>query len=59
MAVPTERRQVSRDQSYVAIARTAALLPKTVERHVTHIYGKLGVAARADVAIYALENGLL
>ena len=59
MAVPTERRQVSRVQRYLAIARTPALLPKTVERHVTHIYGKLGVATRAGAAIYALENGLL
>jgi DNA-binding NarL/FixJ family response regulator len=30
-----------------------------VERHVTHIYDKLGISNRAGAAIYALENGLL
>ena len=52
-------RLVSREQTNAAIAEVLGLSPKTVERHVTHIYDKLGVATRAGAAIYALENGLL
>jgi hypothetical protein len=39
--------------------RAVDLSPKTVERHVTHIYDKVGISTRAGDAIYALENGLL
>ena len=52
-------RLLSREQTNMAIASQLGLSPKTVERHVTHIYDKLGVATRAGAAIYALENGLL
>ncbi len=52
-------RMVSREQTNPAIALALGLSPKTVERHVTHIYDKLGVMTRAGAAIYALENGLL
>ena len=52
-------RLVSREQTNAAIAGALGLSPKTVERHVTHIYDKLGVATRAGAAIYALEHGLL
>ncbi|NOX41963.1 MAG: HD domain-containing protein [Alphaproteobacteria bacterium] len=49
---------VVREQTNAAIAVTLGISPKTVERHVTHIYDKLGVSTRAGAAIYALENGL-
>ena len=52
-------RLVAREQTNMAIAVALGLSHKTVERHVTHIYDKLGVATRAGAAIYALENGLL
>lgn len=52
-------RLVSRENTNAAIASLLGLSPKTVERHVTHIYDKLGVTTRAGAAIYALENGLL
>ena len=52
-------RLVSREQTNAAIGEALGISPKTVERHVTHIYDKLGVATRAGAAIYALENGLL
>ena len=51
-------RLVAREKTNVAIATVLGLSPKTVERHVTHIYDKLGVATRAGASIYALENGL-
>jgi DNA-binding CsgD family transcriptional regulator len=52
-------RLLSRERTNAAIADQLGLSPKTVERHVTHIYDKLGVATRAGAAVWALENGLL
>ena len=52
-------RLVAREVTNAAIAATLGISPKTVERHVTHIYDKLGVSTRAGAAIYALENGLM
>lgn len=52
-------RLVAREGTNAAIATALGLSPKTVERHVTHIYDKLGVTSRAGAAIYALETGLL
>ena len=50
---------VAREETNASIATTLGISPKTVERHVTHIYNKLGISTRAGAAIYALENGLL
>lgn len=52
-------RHVAREETNASIAKTLGISPKTVERHVTHIYDKLGMSTRAGAAIYALENGLL
>ena len=30
----------------------------TVERHITHIYSKIGARGRAEAAAYALRHGL-
>jgi DNA-binding NarL/FixJ family response regulator len=32
---------------------------RTAEAHVTHLLGKLGLRSRAQVAIWAVEHGLL
>jgi len=50
---------VARERTNASIATTLGLSPKTVERHITHIYDKLGISTRAGAALYALENGLL
>lgn len=52
-------RHVSRELTNPAIAETLGISPKTVERHVTHIYDKIGVSSRAGAALYALESGLI
>jgi DNA-binding NarL/FixJ family response regulator len=52
-------RLVAREQTNPAIARALGISTKTVERHVTHIYQKVGVSSRAGAAVYALENGLM
>jgi HD-GYP domain-containing protein (c-di-GMP phosphodiesterase class II)/DNA-binding CsgD family transcriptional regulator len=40
------------------IARNLTLSPKTVGRHVEHIYSKLGVSTRAGATLSAMEHGL-
>jgi HD-GYP domain-containing protein (c-di-GMP phosphodiesterase class II) len=52
-------RLVAREQTNPVIAQTLGISGKTVERHVTHIYQKIGVSSRAGAAVYALENGLM
>ncbi len=52
-------RLLARQQTNAAIAGQLGLSHKTVERHATHIYDKLGVTTRAGAAIHALETGLL
>ena len=50
---------VAREHSNPAIASALRISVKTVERHVTHIYQKIGVTSRAGAAIHAMENGLM
>jgi HD-GYP domain-containing protein (c-di-GMP phosphodiesterase class II) len=52
-------RLVAREKTNPSIAQALGISPKTVERHVTHIYEKLGVSSRAGAAIHALEHGLM
>lgn len=52
-------RLVAGQRSSKDIARALAIAPKTVERHITHIYDKLGVTTRAGAALYASDNGLI
>lgn len=52
-------RLVARERTNPAIAASLGISAKTVERHVTHVYQKIGVSSRAGAAVYAVENGLL
>lgn len=40
-----------------AIARELTLTMRTVQNHVSAIYGKLGVGSRAEAVLYAIRNG--
>jgi DNA-binding NarL/FixJ family response regulator len=40
------------------IAALLIISPPTVERHITHLYGKIGARSRADATAYALRHGL-
>jgi DNA-binding CsgD family transcriptional regulator len=51
-------RLVALQHSNKQIARELKISPKTVERHITHIYDKIGATTRAGAALYALEKGL-
>lgn len=52
-------RLLARGQSNRAIASQLAISPKTVGRHVEHIYDKAGVRTRAGATLFAVEAGLL
>jgi len=42
-----------------AIAERLALTMRTVQNHVSNIYGKLGVSTRTEAALYAIRHGLV
>ena len=41
------------------VAEELVLSIRTVERHITNIYGKINARGRADAAAYALGHGLV
>jgi HD-GYP domain-containing protein (c-di-GMP phosphodiesterase class II) len=41
------------------IAADLRISPKTVDHHVQHVYGKIGVSTRGAAALFAIENGIL
>jgi len=50
----------------VAVGRTnreigtlLSMSPRTAQKHVMHVYDKLGLESRAGLALYAVEHGLL
>ena len=42
-----------------AIARALSVTTRTVQNHVSNIYGKLGVASRTEAALLAIRVGLV
>ena len=48
-------RLLARGESNEAIARDLVISVRTVERHLTHIYAKLGARGRADAIVHALS----
>jgi DNA-binding NarL/FixJ family response regulator len=51
-------RLVASGQSNAGIAETLVLSEKTVARHLSNIFAKLGVSSRTAAAAYAFENKL-
>lgn len=52
-------RLVAGQMSTKEIGAALDISPKTVERHITHIYDKIGVTTRAGAALYATDAGLI
>jgi HD-GYP domain-containing protein (c-di-GMP phosphodiesterase class II) len=50
---------IARGYSNREVGRRLFIAPKTVGRHVEHIYGKLGINSRAAAALYAATTGLV
>jgi DNA-binding CsgD family transcriptional regulator len=41
------------------IADQLVISTRTVERHITHIYGKIGARGKADATAYAMRHSLM
>jgi DNA-binding NarL/FixJ family response regulator len=52
-------RLIAAGRSNHAIATELVLSEKTVARHVSNIFAKLGVRSRTAAAAYAFEHGLV
>ena len=50
--------EVAQGQNNAEIARSLHLSPKTVKNHVSNCLGKLGLANRTQLAVYAVSAGL-
>ncbi|GAB3885765.1 hypothetical protein GCM10029964_048960 [Kibdelosporangium lantanae] len=50
--------RIAAGKSNMAIARELALAPKTISNRVSSIFGKLGVADRAQAIVLARDAGL-
>jgi DNA-binding NarL/FixJ family response regulator len=50
---------VARGWSNKVIARELSLSDKTIDRHLSNIFDKLGVGSRTAAAAYAIENDIL
>ncbi len=49
---------VATGRSNEEIAGELVVAVSTVDRHITHLYGKLGLRNRAEATAYALKHGL-
>jgi HD-GYP domain-containing protein (c-di-GMP phosphodiesterase class II) len=52
-------RLIARGYSMQRIAEQLIVSKKTVDNHIQHIYGKIGVSTRAGATLFAMENDLL
>jgi HD-GYP domain-containing protein (c-di-GMP phosphodiesterase class II) len=52
-------RLIARGNSNKVVASALGISPKTVGRHVEHIYAKTGVHTRAGATLFAMEHALL
>jgi HD-GYP domain-containing protein (c-di-GMP phosphodiesterase class II) len=52
-------RLIARGRANKQVAATLGISPKTVGRHVEHIYAKAGVSTRAGATLFAMEHGVL
>ena len=50
---------IAKGKSNREIAGELVLSVRTVERHITNIYAKMGARGRADATAYALSHNLL
>lgn len=52
-------RLIARGRANKQVAAALGISPKTVGRHVEHVYAKTGVTTRAGATLFAMEHGLL
>lgn len=51
-------RLLARGLDNTAIARALVVTKRTVQNHISNIYGKLGVSSRTEAMLYAIRHGL-
>ncbi|MCG2785306.1 MAG: response regulator transcription factor [Anaerolineae bacterium] len=51
-------RLIARGLDNTAIAQELCLTKRTVQNHISNIYGKLGVSCRTEAALFAVHSGL-
>jgi len=51
-------RLIARGLDNTAIAQELVLTKRTVQNHISNIYGKLNVASRTEAALLAIRRGL-
>ena len=51
--------QLANGLSNRAISKELVISEKTVEHHLKHIYGKLGVSSRTSAVVFAVQNGIV
>lgn len=51
-------RLIGRGLDNTAIAQELVLTKRTVQNHISNIYGKLGVSSRAEAVLFAVRHGL-
>jgi len=69
LSLPTEENLTPREQQILslladgldntAIAERLTITKRTVQNHISNIYGKLGVASRTEAMLYAIRHGLV
>ena len=52
-------RYIARGDTYREFASKLGMKPKTPESHMSHIFGELGVAARAELSFLTYEPGMV
>ena len=52
-------RLIARGHANKQVASALGISPKTVGRHIEHVYAKAGVTTRAGATLWAMEHGLL
>jgi DNA-binding NarL/FixJ family response regulator len=50
---------IARGHANKQVATALGISPKTVGRHIEHVYAKAGVSTRAGATLFAMEHGLL
>jgi DNA-binding NarL/FixJ family response regulator len=52
-------RELARGLGNRQVAKTLVISEKTVEHHLEHIYGKLGVSTRTSAVVFAIQNRIV
>jgi len=52
-------RLLAEGRDNAAIANILVVTKRTVQNHISNLYGKLGVTSRTEAMLYAIQHGLV